>query len=1156
MTRRDDETDTRATTDPTGADAPDPRADDAGFPLSRRAALGGAALLGSGVGGYLLLAGGPEGQADGRPDDPRGPSDHFSVWAEMQDVLKTSPDHLPGRAKALVDGRHTETDTTTASVPEPGGTDPRPQGGSAGPLETTLRTGTSGDRSAGGRVESHSNGVSETDERTRLEELFRFVRDEIQTTPTEVDGLGDVDSVVRWGVRGTLRCGMGTPRDKAELLAALYREAGFDSAVRVVDIDTDEYLTEDAVRAHLLEPPVREGEPTLEADQLTEWADRLGREPSDEEPPLFDEGGAESRQLGQDIRQVLPEDVSGRIRGPSGFDWRWNGSRGSTHPLPLVEVSDSHGNSYDANLFADVPFGESGSTEDPAEPPDVDRPDPVRVTLSAVTPDALDDPFELVSGEWEVEQLVGRQLRVRTVPTLELFDKPTAGVDEFDSFVPSLAVQGVDVDGEAVATLSEFGDLVTLQGDQYSTGTTIEAGEVDTDDEPILRNGRPIYDPANEPSVEAIESLDIDVRSADYPRVTVDVTALDGAGEHVTGLGADSFVLTDNDGLVAPTMQSLEPTPEIVFLIDVSASMNRGVSAATDDEAYDELQELLEETVPNAIIDRREVDSDMWRHLPEAIADDPDLIVYAHDGLPANSYDERVDSVLATAPTTVLLSARDETSPVEDEVVLRQAELTGATAVPMGEWEHLRDTLIETATTVSDESPTYKAIYGVPDREPGVRPVELAVGDEPTESPHLTATDTYETDGAESGVVRSIVGLYLTIEHRGEQATQTLGGYDPLVDESWNPYGDDPDSEVGFGRPGLTALAEDARLAMLGGVDVSIEGDGVPFSVQMDDMLEAGQTYRELDTTVRELRLDEDGELTADGLEKLREAWHSGRTDVEWDPFLVQSPLENAFGEDGLTYFLDPRIVSYQVKPVVDGNEATLEESLNVFVHTRAATAIDDAEDRFERTLERTARISVLESARFDETTFGLIGDTPIARLGDLPDDVSTGAYNSLWRGVGFSSRDLQVAPVDGEARAMWNVDSQTGSVIGLLADGTGGGKRQRHLTVRGGDVDRTAAAMNIYLNLLSSTNLIAGVGSVALGAVGAYYAELAKLYLKVTAVLGAISDDPRTTGMDDLAGMASGTAAGYAENAARDLLPGGNWVGRFWDMAVIAGVP
>ena len=69
--------------------------------------------------------------------------------------------------------------------------------------------------------------------RKDAEALHLFVRDQIRTLPDGETGFAAPARTMRWGTRAALRYGAGTPREKSELLAALYREAGLDAVVVV-----------------------------------------------------------------------------------------------------------------------------------------------------------------------------------------------------------------------------------------------------------------------------------------------------------------------------------------------------------------------------------------------------------------------------------------------------------------------------------------------------------------------------------------------------------------------------------------------------------------------------------------------------------------------------------------------------------------------------------------------------------------------------------------------------------------------------------------------------------------------------------------------------------------------------------------------------------
>ena len=973
-----------------------------------------------------------------------------------------------------------------------------------------------------------------------LEDLFEFVKTEIQTVPTGRSDLDDVDEVVRWGGRGALRCGMGTPRDKAEALAVLYREAGFTAMVRVTDVDVEAVgLTAEDVRADLLDPPEWIDERPDFDDELEEWADELDRDVPDAEDGaanVHDEDGAESAALAETLRAALPHDAD----DIGEFDWRWDASGRDTRPVPIVEVHSDDHEIYHANLFGDVPFGETGgdgAVEDPPEP-DVGT---VSVTLSATTPDRLGDPFELVSGEWTVPELVGRQLLVRTGSVLDPVELPMIGAGDMNAFIPSLAVQDPHASPEEQAELSEFGDMITLSGDRYGVDVEIEDGDIVVGDESVTRNGEALYDPETAADPEDIETFELAADAADFPRITLGATALDADGDHVTGLPGSAFAAAEEDLPIGLTMTHNRPRPEILYLVDISGSMNRGVDEATDEELLQGLEDLMYEVSPDATVERRDVDSAMWTHLPDAVADSPDLIVYAHDGEPAAGYDERVDPILAEAPPTLFLSAYDEGPEVEDEVVLHQAELTDGEVAPMGEWSMVRDAVESIVADVAEDVPTYRFEYEAPADGPATREVALFVGDEPVEATHDSANATYRAE--DRGTNRTLVGLYLTVEHDGQEVTRTLGGWNPLWHDTWDPYSDDPDPEIGFGMPGLRDFALDTRLAMLGGVDISIEGDGVLAPVIFDDVLESRQSFRELDAVVAEAGVDEETQFGSEAHQALLETWKEGTTDVQWEPSFVQAPVPNRMGEDGLTYFLGPRMVLSQTKGTLEDEDLVIERRLDVLPTTRASTAADGTSARFDRTLERTARLSVFEDVIYEEATRSLLGDADLVERSELSDhDVSSGPYDDLRRRAGVDHRDYQLAPTDGRAVAMWNVEQDTGTVIGIMPSGAGGAVSRTHLASLAGE-DPAAVALDIYMDLVQDHMCCAHASGGALGAVALYFEFLAALYARVTAIIGAM----------DVDATVAGTVGGAAYDVGMDQVTD-HWIFDFWRMAEAVG--
>ena len=170
---------------------------------------------------------------------PTVPADPFTIWAQLQEALRQSPDHRLAAADKLVARR---------------------------------------DPSA----------------------LLAFVRDQIATCPP-LDPMAVVTEM-RWGVRGTLRGGMGTPREKAELLVQLYQRAGFTAQV-VTGTPMDTSTA--ALTAMYFRTPEAPFNPAIDQTTLDGFNATLGNTGTPT-LPLIDGSGAEAAAIASAVWSALP----------------------------------------------------------------------------------------------------------------------------------------------------------------------------------------------------------------------------------------------------------------------------------------------------------------------------------------------------------------------------------------------------------------------------------------------------------------------------------------------------------------------------------------------------------------------------------------------------------------------------------------------------------------------------------------------------------------------------------------------------------------------------------------------------------------------------------------------------------------------------------
>ncbi|MDD9934276.1 MAG: hypothetical protein OXT09_11775 [Myxococcales bacterium] len=199
--------------------------------------------------GGSALDGGLDAGQDAAVDAATPPMDDvFDVYRQLRDVLRQSPDHLPARARALVEA---------------------------------------GDPEA----------------------IFEFVRDQIRVYPTGVYNINGQDLFTRrhFGTRATLHGGAGSFRDKVELLRELYAQADIEATV-VHGVVREEHRD---LRSWLLQPIERSFDPPADADTVAAWMRTLGIDAGATAELELDADRAQSEPLASALEALVRDDLSG-----------------------------------------------------------------------------------------------------------------------------------------------------------------------------------------------------------------------------------------------------------------------------------------------------------------------------------------------------------------------------------------------------------------------------------------------------------------------------------------------------------------------------------------------------------------------------------------------------------------------------------------------------------------------------------------------------------------------------------------------------------------------------------------------------------------------------------------------------------------------------
>ena len=970
--------------------------------------------------------GSPEGTATA-PTDLSDPP--FGLWLAMRDAVRRSPDHLPMAAAAAV---------------------------------------ASGDPKA----------------------IFAFVRDNIATVPSDPRAFyAATVTAVRWGIRATLRGGAGTARERAELLADLYRRAGFQARV----MSGSSILGADDVRRAMTRPVRRAFEPPVPRDDVAAWIAATGLSPASPGAQV-DPDGSETRALATALLAAIP--AAGPLQAPD------------LHPLdmPFVEVIVD-GTPTSADPF--LPDAELGrSYVHGAAIPAADATSALPVHLELAVASAL-RPAErnvVLSADWTADQLVGRQVVLGFTPPGPLGTALTLAPRDLTIVTPTAIVQAIDLEAGLDPKLSVAGTAFTIGGELL---TAAADGSVDV-------AGRTGAISAGDPGA-AVRVADIEIRvdAGRFPMVEVDVTPRDAAGALIPGLGADELVLSE-DGLERGYLLARDHVspPRVLLLFDTSGSMPPGYSGPALAALGVALGDRIAASVPGVELaaatlfgtpawtsDRSALAAQLdglglggsdalWHGVVAAAALEPDVIILVTDGGATDEANAALRAAIASGPPVVGLSVVGAAGlPTLQQI----ATTSGGSAAPATQATAADRALDGISATMAATAP-YRLRYHAVEAGPVQRTVSVSLRG----SSVPAAVATYAVPAPAIRAVRRGLGrVELTLRVGDVTVTRVLAG-----------------SRATDVSAGVTpGQADEAWAALFGQVFVSFEGGDPSVGQLIDDVLTATLARRALAHAMAA------GDETA-----VLGAFSDGYPELP--PALVSllGPIGGADGSSA-TFPTGLRVTLLRMGPRVGGGTA---QHADILPFSRWTTIGPDPSQAHSLTVQRTARLAILERAAFLRSTASVLADAglrpvepnlPLSAGGSL-DATSAAALDAI-DDPAYRS-DIRLVRADGRPDGYWAIDPETGSTWGVLPDGSGGGESAYDPAGnpdRGG-VSSTANRLN-QLSQAASGLKAAGAfagGSIGLagGAILVIGLAAARQYVRAASYLSVNpSDDPSTNAQE-----------------------------------------
>lgn len=824
---------------------------------------------------------------------------------------------------------------------------------------------------------------------------------------------------LRWGARGALRGGAGTPRDKAELLAELYRRAGFTTRMFRGTV------VEERFADRFQRPVARTFAPALTPEQLARINAVLGVPPGATGPTVVDADDVEAEALVQRLLAALDDPGLEAAPVPGGA-----GSGPNLRTLPIVEVTTASGRSW-ANPFVTSPvFGEA-YTEAAPEPLGEPTPAPrLRARVEAVTnrQNLADPPITLVDGAFALDELVGRQLSIGFSPAVSLPDLAGTRLDEVNAWAPFLSVVGPEVDAETTARLTIAETVITRDVRSITRG---DDGEVRVDRR-VVPSGAPT------PSLLArVDRLELSLEPSGYPTIQGRVAALDAQGAAILGIAGSAFEVTEDDRRThAVTVGAADVPPRIALLFDVSSSV------PDEFRLPERLQALTREIAQQVVLASPQAElrvgsvgggptaevgwggawtrdlgqlerdvaqmttdgSDLWRALAYVAAnEDATAIVLATDGVPTDESTAAYREALQSGPPVLVLRVGAAEATLPSEVAALSQGLVFAA-------DTQREAIAAAASFV--RSPRARPVtfsYEARVDGPAERTVRVRLGSKVVALSYRVPAQIAEPT--------RLAGLRLVLEIGERRVERDLAG--------WFTRGEGP----------VTAADLRDTAEMLSSVNlISFEPGSPSFSQLAEDLITSRVSQRPMVEAIE--RADSAAFLSALGTAR---AGYSTALLTLHGPFTAEA-------DDPLPGLVRAVRLAVVPRPTPAGGFA-LSLRTDILPFARFSAAGDDRRRALIASMRSSARLALLEAAGASASALGALASKPLLRV--RADGIESDfprldpALRARWR------RALDKYPTwrcfgaaDGAAVAFFAIDPETGTFLAVDERGEGGAER------------------------------------------------------------------------------------------------------------------
>lgn len=752
--------------------------------------------------------------------------------------------------------------------------------------------------------------------------------------------------------------------------------------------------------------------------------------------------------------------------------------------------------------------------------PDADPPPQIRVALQASRADDPASRFTLLERTYQASEVVGRRIHLGFAPLLSPERLAQVRVADIETLVPVMNVSAPDMTQAERDGLAVVGDAFSRGGDRYH----LDSGALSV-------NGTPLA--TSQPGAAArVSRIGLSAQASNYPRVEISVSALDGKGADVEGLGADSLSVSDNGQPVSFSLtQNQAPPPRVVLIYDTSSSIPedfRGPGAVSSAgrivdgifaqfptaqvrvaTAFFGAEWMSPDWAGTAADAERQVaalasasgDSTIWQAVLAAEAEHPTLIVLFSDGDAEDAITPEIANGIAAGPPILTVGVGS----VVPSSLLDMASRSGGHYVS-AESQSEAEAAVAEALSVNAKN-DYIVTFQAPNT-PGPHALTVKIGG-------ASGTTTYDVP-AKPTVPPALSGLYLTLRVGQREATRALAGHaraattsKPVIDQ---------------------ATLDDVTAMLFGRVSISVEAASPTAAVVLDDWLAEKSTLKPLWQAI------EGKNATA-----IEAALKQGIALTPGKLPLAQPPLRDASGPAGLTFATAPHLAA-MVQKARSGKAFTRE--LDLFPLNRWITAAQDGSSAWLKTFRATAGLAIMEKhlMRGTSTAAALVGQKLTALLPGQA-DLQTGLTDDerlRWMALQepFPSNEFTLL-VPTKPGAFWAVDNLSGTLVGILPDGSGGASED------------ACSAYNFANNALTLAGLLGGFAGASIGG----WVALMQWEVKYVTIATIVIGGGTLSGDTSLSNPAIDMGCGMLDDALGDFIPGLGEYEQITDTLDLAGI-